>query len=337
LLLAQGDLPKLQAVFDDCDVDARGGGAKQTAIAFDQCPDDLARWLVARGADLSAADALGYTPLHRRAGSRNGRVGVLLELGANVNASGSSSGTPLHVAAGAKKAEHVAQLLAYGADVEARNDEGLTPLEFSLRGCTNIEIERMVGIARLLLESGARGTFATSKYVEEIGKRFEFHRAGFAAQHVASVSAALEALYKLFEVTPVAQRKLHDGMAPIRVNATSWQEQHAELWELLVPSSGHAATVQGEVIRIAGRIAHEVEDNGGCNWDSEFEAMARAFLAHVQTGTPLTERDLARARTLVAGLVHGAAGETSLMAELAVVWVLRNPVPTPLARPTYRL
>ena len=38
-LLKAGELATLQAVFDTCDVDARGGYAKQTALAFDECPD----------------------------------------------------------------------------------------------------------------------------------------------------------------------------------------------------------------------------------------------------------------------------------------------------------
>jgi len=335
-LLAQGDLARLQAVFDECHVDARGGLMKQTALAFDQCPDELARWLVARGADLSAADERGNTPLHRRARSRLSRIDVLLELGADVHAAGASIGTPLHAAADGKQVEHAARLLACGADVEARNGEGLTPLELALRGCSNIDLEAMAALARLLLEAGARRTPAMSRSVEEIGRRFEFHREGFAAESVDAASAALDALYALFDVAPVPRRRLHDGASLISVKATRWQEQHAELWELLVPSSGHAATVQGEVIRIAGRIAHEVDGNGGCHWDGDYRAMAHAFLAHVQTGIPLGGPELASARTIVDDLVRRGEGDASHMAELAVAWVLRNPTPVPLAKPRYR-
>ena len=334
-LLAQGDLPTLKAVFDNCELDARGGGTKQTAMDFDACPDELARWLVSQGADLSATDTLGKTPLHTRAGSRHGRIGVLLELGADVHAAGYLLGTPLHVAANAKRVENAAQLLAHGANLEARNKEGLTSLELALRGCTNIELESMVGIARLLLEAGARRTLTTTHYVEEIGKRFEFYRPRFPQERVAPTTGAMEAIYTLFEVTPVAQRILHDDISPIVVKATRWQNQHAELWDLLVPPSGPSATVQGEVIRISGRIAHELEDNGGGNWDTEYQAMARAFLAHVQTGAPLAELELASVRALVDGLLRREASKTTRMAQLAVTWVLRNPTPTPLATPTY--
>ena len=33
-------------------------------------------------------------------------------------------------------------------------------------------------------------------------------------------------------------------------------------WDYLVPPSGQAETAQGEIIRIAGRIQHEMLDNG---------------------------------------------------------------------------
>jgi ankyrin repeat protein len=98
-LLAAGNLDALKSVFDTHDVNARGGVFKQTALAFDQCPDELARWLHANGADLEAGDNYGDTPLISRAGNWRASVDVLLELGANVNAGENGRGTALHSAA----------------------------------------------------------------------------------------------------------------------------------------------------------------------------------------------------------------------------------------------
>ncbi|MDK8193797.1 hypothetical protein QP794_27315 [Paenibacillus sp. UMB7766-LJ446] len=67
-------------------------------------------------------------------------------------------------------------------------------------------------------------------------------------------------------VTPA----MNDGTAPIQITATTWSKQHQELWEYLIPPQGHAQTVQGEVIRITGRVSHEVLNNGGGNWDAEY-------------------------------------------------------------------
>ena len=66
-LLQQGDIDTLKAVFASCDVNARGGYTKQSALAYNDCPDELARWLVAQGADPMAEDSYGETPLHARA------------------------------------------------------------------------------------------------------------------------------------------------------------------------------------------------------------------------------------------------------------------------------
>lgn len=335
-LLEKSDLAGLQAVFDQCEVDARGGYAKQTALAFDRCPDELARWLVSRGADLSARDNWRNTPLHSRARSYRSNIDVLLELGADVNATGPSVGTPLHAAAENQNALNAAKLVAHRAQVDARNQQGLTPLELALRGCVNAKVVEMVQLAKVLLAAGAERTPIMSNFVTEIGKRFEFHRARFDPESVGEASAALEQLYALFEVPPVPRRVVHDGKATITVKTTRWQQQHAELWNLLVPSSGPAATVQGEVIRIAGRLGREVLDNGACNWDEGFREMARALLAHVQTLTPLTEAELEGLRPIIRDLERRADGDLERLTELAVAWVLRNPNPVPLPKPSYQ-
>ena len=75
--------------------------------------------------------------------------------------------------------------------MNARNKEQLTPLELALRGCNNIDIEGMVMLAKVLLHAGAEKTSRMKGFVEEIGKRFEFHRGGFAPEHVDATSGAL--------------------------------------------------------------------------------------------------------------------------------------------------
>jgi hypothetical protein len=334
-LLERATLAELKAVFDVCELDARGGYSKQTALAFDKCPDDLARWLVAQGADLSATDTWGNTPLHHRARSRRSSIDVLLELGADVNKATSSIGTPLHAAADSHNAAHARLLLQHGARVNELNKDKLTPLELALRGCNNIDIEDMVLLAKVLLEAGAEKTRLMPGFVEEIGKRFEFHRSGFNSERVEAVSSALDELYKIFEVSPVPRRQMHDGKSPVVVKAKTWQKQHEELWNLLVPPKGPAATVQGEVIRISGRISHELDGNGGGNWDADYKRMADAFLEHVQGAKPLSPPDLAEAAAIIAA-VKRKGGDTARMAELAVKWVMQNPDPVKLKPPSYQ-
>lgn len=333
-LLAGGDLSKLKAVFETCDLNARGGIWKQTALAFAECPDDLARWLVEQGADLSAGDRYGDTPLHSRARNWRGRIAILLDLGADVHLGAGARGTPLHSAAGAYNVENARQLLAHGAPVDALDAEGSTPLEYALRRCSNAQLEQLANLAALLLESGARKTAEMPDLITRIGTNFEFHRNGFNPEYLGSASASLDRLYALFDVPAVPRRAMHDGKSPIIATATAWEDRHQELWELLVPSSGAAETVQGEVIRVSGRIARELEGNGGANWDSQFRSMADAWLRYVGTGTPLPADELAEASTIIAE-VKTRGGDMRRLCELAVTWVGLNAQPETLMEPSY--
>jgi ankyrin repeat protein len=333
-LLEKRDLEELKLLFESYDVNARGGVFKQTALAFHQCPDELARWLVARGADLAVGDNYGYTPLHSRARHWKGRIEVLLELGADVNHAGKDGGTPLHAAAGSCNAVTAGLLLQHGARVDALNREGLTPLAYALQRCSNAQIERMAELAEVLLAAGARQAPEMKGLVTRIGTDFEFHRSGFNPDTVEATSAALDKLYVQFGAPPVPRRRLHDGRSPIVARGARWQDQHQELWDLLVPSSGPAVTVQGEVIRISGRICDELEGNGGINWDRAYGKMADAFAAHVASGLPLAEPLLAETRELVAQLKR-KTGDTQRLCELAVNWVAQNPTPLRLPPPDY--
>jgi hypothetical protein len=117
--------------------------------------------------------------------------------------------------------------------------------------------------------------------------------------------------------------------------SATWQKRHQELWELLVPSSGAPVTVQGEVIRISGRIANELDGNGGVNWDSDYKQMADALLVHLGSGEPLPDRELKEAATIVSEIKR-KHGDTRRLSELAVEWVALNQKPVLLPMPTYR-
>jgi hypothetical protein len=278
----------------------------------------------------------GNTPLHSRARSWRGEIAVLLELGADVHATNRSVATPLHEAADGKRAKNARLLIEAGADVQAKNAEGLTPLEVALRGCSNAQLTDMQALTPVLLAAGAGFTPAMKTMVERIGKTFEFHREAFSPDHVGAASAALDFLYATFDVPPVPRRQVHDGAAPIAVKATTWQKQHAELWDLLVPSKGPARTVQGEVIRIAGRVSDEWERNGGVNWDGDYNEMARALLHHVGSEVALEPHEIEEISSIVRSLSKSGGAGNARLAALAVAWVLKNPRPLPLPMPSYR-
>ena len=170
--------------------------------------------------------------------------------------------------------------------------------------------------------------------VERIGADFEFHRSNFNPELIDATSAALERLYALFRAAAAPRRVMHDGKSPIVARAPDWPEQHAELWRLLVPSSGAAATVQGEVIRVSGRIHDELEGNGGINWDASYRKMADAFLIYVASGVSLDGPTLAAVSAIVADAKR-KSGDPLRLCEYAVRWVAQNPTPIALPRPDY--
>jgi hypothetical protein len=335
-LLEKGVMSDLITVFDSCALDARGGYSKRTALAFAEIPDELAKWLVDQGADLQAADTRGNTPLHARSRSIRGRIKILIDLGADIHSVNAYVNTPLHEAADAHNVENATLLIQSGANVHALNAEQLTPLEIALRGCSNIDIEKTAALSQVLMAAGAHQTAKMKDFVEKIGQTFEFHRDGFNPESIEATDDALAKLYTIFQVTPVAQRQVHNGESAITVKETTWQKQHQELWELLVPSTGHAATVQGEVIRIPGRIMDELDRNGGANWNKDYKNMAATFIQFIGSAEPLSTSDMNEMTVLVASLSKNSEGPDR-MVELAVKWALLNPNPIKISALKYKI
>ena len=48
----------------------------------------------------------------------------------------------------------------------------------------------------------------------------------------------------------------------------AWRTEYRRLWNDLVPDSGQAGTVQGELVRAMGRLTDEAYRNGNINFDN---------------------------------------------------------------------
>jgi len=222
--------------------------------------------MIEQGADINTKDSSGRTPLFERAGWKDGNIESLLELGADVNISDKYGNTPLHSAASSFATDSAKKLIDFGANLKAQNNDSLNSLEYALKLCQNAKIEDALELSKVFLKIGLKPSPNMRKFIQDIGESFEFYRLRFNKDKVNQVSDALNELYKLFNVIPVERRVMHDGQAPISINSSSWQEQHEELWNYLVPSNGPAQTIQGELIRVSGRISNELNGNGGINW-----------------------------------------------------------------------
>ena len=336
-LIYKGDIDALKAVYDVCDLNAYGSYSKCSALSFYKVPEELVRWLVAQGADIEARDSHKRTAMHAHASSWCGNIGLIIELGGDIEARDYQGETPLHAAAGSCRVEAVRTLLAHGAEVDAKDNSGRTPLGKMLISGNNANIEYMAEIADLLLDAGAEIRPEMAKFVTRIGENFEFHRENFNKDRLEATDEALAHLYEIFNAAPAPRRIMHDGVSPIIVSPGGWKAQHKELWDLLIPSQGPAKTVQGEVIRITGKIAGELYRNGGANWDSNFKKMLDALPEHFASGMPLDEPEMREVAELVGWLRDGKSDQgIDRLCELAVEWVIKNPNPEILEKPNYK-
>ncbi len=335
-IIDSSDIERFKAVFDKCEISATNRG-KTAANVFTYKNLTVGHicFLAENGIDLNADSGWGKTPAAFLADDID-LLKCLIEHGADIeHAVDELHGNALFICAWTHRAKAVENLLACGADPEPCGGwEKNTALDEALRCSRGIDTVNMVRIAKALLAAGAKPSDKTSGYVTRIGEDFEFHRPGFNPEYVDEYSRALDELYSVFKVTPVPRRVVYDGKTPITVSGKTWQEQYDELWKLLVPGSGHANTVQGEVIRIMGRITNELLDNGGINWDGEYSKMAAALPAYFRTA----EGGTAEKACALAAKISPKSGEDLLypLTETAVKWVLENNEPAALNTVDYK-
>jgi cytohesin len=92
---------------------------------------DLVRFLIEHGADATARDESGSTPLIQASfGGDADLVRILIEHGADAAAQDMFGSTPLHrlSRSGDENVDLVRFLIEHGADVTAQDKDGLTPL-----------------------------------------------------------------------------------------------------------------------------------------------------------------------------------------------------------------
>ena len=79
------------------------------------------------------------------------------------------------------------------------------------------------------------------------------------------------------------------------------------LWSKLVPESGQAATIQGELVRAIGRMSDEFGRNGYANWDSGYEILSALLAARLSDGTfgPETSEGVKKDIQMIAKYARG--------------------------------
>jgi len=335
-LLEANDLEALKTVFNECELNAYDRYSfKKPALSFYDIPLELMDWLITQGADINVKDEYDRIPLHYHAQVNNvERVALLLERGADIEAQDKYKNTPLHFAE--YNAEAAQLLIEKGADIKAKDDRGYAPMERMLSRLRNAYIEKATKTAEVYLKAGLKPTKFAKEQITRIGEDFEFHREGFNPEYLEETDTALQQLYKLFDVPPVPRRIQHDGKSPIVLTGETWEKRYEQAWELLVPSSGSASTVQGEVVRIAGRVNDELLRNAMGNWNKEYQKMLNAISGYLQQGNSLSESELAEVADIQKHILEDDGTGTQRLCELATAWVVQNPQPIALEKVNYK-
>ncbi len=334
-IIDSNDMERFKLLFEKCEISATNRGkTTQNIFSYRNLTLEHILFLIENGMDLNSDSGWGNSPAAFLA-DKIELLKCIIDHGADIeHAVDEVHGNALFICARAHRVQAVENLLACGANPEARGGrDSNTALDEALLCCGNTDIIHTVQIAKALLAAGATTSEKTVGYVKRIGENFEFMRSNFNKDIVDEYSRALYELYSIFNVEAVPRQMVYDGKTRITVRSQTWQKQYDELWNLLVPGVGHANTVQGEVIRIVGRISNEILDNGSINWDDEYRKMVMALSTYFQTFDGETTE---RACELTEKINENSDKDVLYqLTEITVDWVMKNNKPVPLDTVTY--
>jgi hypothetical protein len=117
----------------------------------------------------------------------------------------------------------------------------------------------------------------------------------------------------------------------------NWKQEHQRLWDAHVPPSGAADTLQGELVRIVGKLVDQAYRNGNGNWDADHETMWRFVAAQITADLTFDDKDKASIRDTVEEIIRDEAcpdlsgdGSTYYRVNGKVVdWCMAHPDPIP--------
>ena len=347
-IIDSGDLEAFKKVFDVCDISAtkapEGLGRMKwktncNAISYKNLTPAHIQFLIDSGLKVNADCGYGYPAITFQASSAE-NLRCLLDNGADIEYMSLRWGTALAIACMTLNPDAVRNLLDVGASIDSTGAGGEKLIDLALSHFDNNHISQALSIAKMLLDHRAETTDLTKELVCKIGKAFESLKDNMNKEQLDELAPVMSELYDRFDIQPVVvlHTDIHDGVSEITVNGKTWKEQYNELWSKLVPASGKAKTLQGETIRIIGKVNYELLDNGGMNWDADYRIMKKFLADMLRSNAGSLEKEKLDEAVLLAGSISSKSDKKVLyrLTELIVDWVLANPKPILLGEVDYK-
>lgn len=125
---------------------------------------------------------------------------------------------------------------------------------------------------------------------------------------------------------PFTKRKRYD-----------WKKEHARLWAALVPPNGQASSVQGEIIRVSGKLTDQAFRNGNMNWDDDHIRMWRYIEQVITSDACFSPSETSRIRRNINAIIrdyecpnlNGDSSPYYFIAEKVVDWCMAHPTSMP--------
>lgn len=328
-IVESGDYQAFVEVFDSCEIDAKvGRGKTANAFSISGLTAKFVRFLIENGLNMNSDCGMGYPAIAFQAENKT-ILKLMLDNGAKLDyVVDLDVGNALFYACRTSNVKAVKNLLELGASITAKSK---FPKSYILDDIlSNFDIYDMpekLSIVKMLLEAGAKASRETSTYVENIVDTFEDCRNDFDKELIGKYSKAEKELASLFGVEVPIIKQLPKIGDNISIKSTGWVHQFDELWEKLVPNRGASNSIQGEIIRIVGKVSYEILDNGAENWDKDFTKMLKALVIYFSTenceAPEIAKEAIASAKKISK---ESSYEDLSHLTELAVKWVVSNPV-----------